>query len=52
MLFVLLLAALSLWAVIATLIEVRRDGYRARETDWSRVAENDRGAGSGPRIFS
>lgn len=52
MILLILLAALALWAIIATILEVRRDGYCARRTDWNRVAESDRGAASGPRIFS
>ncbi|WCM55581.1 hypothetical protein [Microbacterium sp. EF45047] len=41
MIIAILLAALALWGVIATIIEVRRDGYRPVPTDWSRVAGID-----------
>ncbi|CAH0202289.1 hypothetical protein [Microbacterium foliorum] len=39
MLLLLALLALALWAAIATIVEVRRDGYRQTPTDWSRVGE-------------
>ncbi|MGM1018653.1 MAG: hypothetical protein ACQEW8_14055 [Actinomycetota bacterium] len=39
MMFLLLLAALALWCVVHTVLVVRRDGYGARPTDWTRVAE-------------
>lgn len=42
MFIILLLIALSIWGVVATVIDVRRDGYRATPTDWSRVAQSDR----------
>ncbi len=51
MIFLLLLAALVIWAAVATIIEVRRDGYCARATDWTLVAEKDRGDTTGPRIL-
>lgn len=35
------LLAVVVWASIATLIELRRDGFRAVPTDWSRVAGRD-----------
>lgn len=35
------LLALGVWALVATVIELRRDGYRRVPTDWSRVAEQD-----------
>jgi hypothetical protein len=38
MLLIILRAAL---AVVATFIEVRRDGFRPVATDWSRVAVHD-----------
>lgn len=41
MFIAILIAALALWAVIASLVELRRDGYRAVPTDWSRVAGID-----------
>lgn len=42
---VLLIALLALiaWAAIATFFEVRRDGYRAVPTDWTRVAGRESG---------
>lgn len=42
MFIVILLSALALWALTATIVEVRRDGSRPTPTDWARVAENDR----------
>ena len=41
MILVIALAALAIWAAIATLIELRRDGYRRTPTDWSRVLDHD-----------
>lgn len=41
MLLLILLLALSIWAVIATFVELRRDGYRRTPTDWSRVTGQD-----------
>jgi hypothetical protein len=41
MLLIILLAALAAAGVVATFIEVRRDGFRPVATDWSRVAEHD-----------
>lgn len=41
MIIVIVLAALAIWGIAATAIEVRRDGYRAVPTDWARVAEHD-----------
>lgn len=38
MLIVILLIALSVWGVAWAIIDVRRDGYGQRATDWSRVA--------------
>ncbi|MFJ4223175.1 hypothetical protein [Microbacterium sp. NPDC089695] len=53
MIFVIVLLALAVWAVIATVVELRRDGYRQRPTDWRRVAEHesldDAGVGHGYR---
>ncbi|WP_281731691.1 hypothetical protein [Microbacterium croceum] len=40
MILLIALAALAIWAVITTVVEVRRDGYRATPTDWSRVADH------------
>ncbi|MFD5214346.1 hypothetical protein [Microbacterium sp. NPDC058345] len=37
MFIAILIAALVLWALIATLIELRSDGFRATPTDWSRL---------------
>jgi hypothetical protein len=41
MIIILLLAALAVTGVIATLVELRRDGFRPVATDWTRVAEHD-----------
>ncbi|HWU28542.1 MAG TPA: hypothetical protein VN041_05545 [Microbacterium sp.] len=37
MFIVVILSALALWAVIATIVELRRDGFRRTPTDWTRV---------------
>ncbi|WP_449409169.1 hypothetical protein [Microbacterium maritypicum] len=37
MILVIALLALAAWAAVATVVELRRDGYRQRPTDWSRV---------------
>lgn len=42
MILIVILAALAVWAIVATVTTVRRDGYRAAPTDWTRVAEQDR----------
>jgi hypothetical protein len=41
MVIVTLLIALSVWGIVWTIIDVRRDGYRRRDTDWTRVAGRD-----------
>ncbi|WP_426187348.1 hypothetical protein [Microbacterium sp. TWP3-1-2b2] len=41
MVIIILLAALALIGLVATLVEVRRDGFQAVATDWTRVAEHD-----------
>ncbi|CAH0149338.1 MULTISPECIES: hypothetical protein [unclassified Microbacterium] len=41
MILIILLAALALIGLIATFIEVHRDGFRPVATDWTRVAEHD-----------
>jgi hypothetical protein len=41
MVLLILLAALALWALIATVVELRRDGYRATPTDWTRVVDRE-----------
>ncbi|CAH0185852.1 hypothetical protein SRABI76_01648 [Microbacterium oxydans] len=41
MLLLIALAALVLWATIATVVELRRDGYRQQPTDWNRVGGHD-----------
>lgn len=41
MILIIALIALVVWAVIATVIELRRDGHRRIPTDWTRVAERD-----------
>ncbi|GAT71726.1 hypothetical protein [Microbacterium hydrocarbonoxydans] len=38
MILVIALIAIVVWGIVATVIEVRRDGYRPVPTDWSRVA--------------
>ncbi|MFE6996717.1 hypothetical protein ACFVAE_12215 [Microbacterium sp. NPDC057659] len=38
MFIVILLSAVALWGLISTVVELRRDGYRAAPTDWSRVS--------------
>lgn len=40
MFLLLLLSALALWAVVSTVVAVRADGYGARPTNWTRVAEH------------
>ncbi len=41
MVLLLLLVATVIWAGTATAVELRRDGYRATPTDWSRVPPSD-----------
>jgi hypothetical protein len=41
MILLVLLIALAAWAAVATVVELRRDGYRRMPTDWNRVAERD-----------
>ena len=41
MVIIIVLATLALAGVIATLVELRRDGFRPVPTDWTRVAERD-----------
>lgn len=41
MILIIALIALAIWAVVATVIELRRDGHRRIPTDWTRVAERD-----------
>ncbi len=41
MILLLILLALGAWAAIATIVELRRDGYRRVPTDWNRVAQHD-----------
>lgn len=41
MVIVFVLATLALTGLVATLIELHRDGFRAVATDWTRVAERD-----------
>jgi hypothetical protein len=41
MVIVILLAALAVWGLTATIVELPRDGYRAAPTDWTRVAEHE-----------
>lgn len=35
------LLVLAAWALVATVVELRRDGYRRVPTDWSRVDGRD-----------
>lgn len=41
MVLVIALLGLAIWAGIATVIELRRDGYRRIPTDWRRVGRRD-----------
>jgi hypothetical protein len=41
MFIIIALIALAVWALVATVIELRRDGHRRVPTDWARVAERD-----------
>jgi len=41
MILVIALIALAAWATVATVVELRRDGYRRTPTDWSRIAGRD-----------
>jgi hypothetical protein len=41
MFIILVLFVLAAWGMIATVIDVRRDGYRQRQTDWSRAGGYD-----------
>ena len=41
MVLLIALLALVLWATVATVVELRRDGYRRTPTDWSRVTGRD-----------
>lgn len=40
MFIIILLAALALTGLVATIIELRRDGFHAAPTNWTRVAEH------------
>lgn len=42
MIIVIALAALAAWGLVATFVELPRDGHRALPTDWTRVAEHER----------
>lgn len=44
MVLLIALIALIVWALIATVAEVRRDGYREMPTDWARVAGRETAA--------
>lgn len=50
MVIIIALAVLALTGVVASLVELRRDGFRPVATDWTRVAEHDsiRNAESAP----
>lgn len=41
MIIIVTLAGLAIWGLVATIVELRRDGFRAVPTDWARVAEHD-----------
>lgn len=41
MFIITLLAFLALIGLVATFVEVHRDGFRPVATDWARVAERD-----------
>lgn len=41
MILVIALIAIAVWGIAATVVELRRDGYRRVPTDWSRVAGRD-----------
>ncbi|MFJ2534382.1 hypothetical protein [Microbacterium maritypicum] len=41
MVLLIALLILAAWATVATVIELRRDGYRRTPTDWTRVAGRD-----------
>ncbi len=43
MILLIALTLLAAWATVATVIELRRDGYRRTPTDWNRVAGRDIG---------
>lgn len=38
MIIVIAVGALAIWGIVATIVGLRRDGYRPVPTDWSRVA--------------
>jgi hypothetical protein len=38
MILLIIVLGLTAWATAATVVEVRRDGYRQTPTDWSRAA--------------
>lgn len=41
MFILIVFAGLALWGIIAGIVELRRDGYRAVPTDWARVPGRD-----------
>lgn len=41
MILLIVLAAIALWGIVATVVELRRDGYRRTPTDHTRVADLD-----------
>lgn len=41
MFIIIVLAALAIIGLVATIVEIHRDGFRPVETDWTRVAERD-----------
>lgn len=41
MFIIVLLAVLGIIGLVATFVEIHRDGFRPVETDWTRVAEHD-----------
>ncbi|MGW9157328.1 hypothetical protein [Microbacterium sp. NPDC055665] len=41
MILVIALIALVVWATVATVVELRRDGYHRAPTDWGRIGGRD-----------
>jgi len=41
MILLIAILALGIWALAATVVELRRDGYHRAPTDWTRVREHD-----------
>lgn len=49
MILIIALLILAVWAAVATVVELRRDGLRATPTDWRRVGERDVSQQADPR---